>query len=127
MDPHLQTMAETHTVQEIRKLIAETIHNDEFAQMYLLPENQIDVLSVEEWLQKIQQDFEWCDDIFIYLAAKMLKKEIVLLPVYPDDGHGDSGKIVVTPEEKTGTPFYMLYYKDVHFQSIVPVGNYTDE
>ena len=66
-------MAETHTVQEIRKLIAETIHNDEFAQMYLLPENQIDVLSVEEWLQKIQQDFALCIYIFIYSFINALR------------------------------------------------------
>ena len=127
MDSRLKTLSENQTVQELRENIAETIHNHEFAQLYLLADNQNDVLTAEEWLHKMKQEFEWCDDIFVYLAATFLKKEIVMIPVYDRDGHGGTGRIFVTPDEKIGDPLYMLYFKDVHFQSIVPIETANDE
>ena len=121
LDSRLKPMSESHTVQELREKIAETIQNHDYAQLYLLADNQNDVLTSEEWIHTMKQDREWCDDIFVYLAATLLKKEIVMIPIYPRDGHGGTGKIVVTPDEKIGNPIYLLYYKDVHFQSIVPI------
>ena len=120
-------MAEKQTVQELRENIAKTIHNHDNAQLYLLADNQDDVLTANEWIHKMSQDSEFCDDIFVYLAATFLKKEIVMIPIYDGDGHGGTGRIVVTPDEKIGDPIYMLYYKDVHFQSIVPIETSNEE
>jgi len=69
-------------------------------------------------LQKKERGVMIC---LFFLAASMLKKKIILLPVYPDDGHGQSGQIIVDPDETIGNPLHLLYYKDVHFQSIVPI------
>ena len=68
----------------------------------------------------MKKDGTWCDEIFIHLAANFLKNEIILLPIYARDGHGTSGKIIISPLEKIGNPFYFLYYKNIHFQSIIP-------
>ena len=121
-------MAQSTTIQEFREKISETILTSDFAQLFLLADNAKEVSSAEEWLYLMKQEGEWCDDIFVHLAATLLKKEIVLIPIYAHDGHGGSGKIIVTPEEKIGEPLFMLYYKDVHFQSILQVdsdANYT--
>ena len=120
-------MSENHTVQELREKIAETILTHDYAQLYLLSDNQKDVSTSDEWLHSMKQEGEWCDDIFIYLAATLLKKEIVMIPIYKRDGHGGTGRIVVTPDEKIGDPMYLLYYKDVHFQSIVPIETSNEE
>ena len=114
-------MAAQYTVQELRVIIAETIINVDSVKQYLLPEDeQMEVSAPDDWLDSMKKDGKWCDDIFIHLAATFLKKEIIFLPIYAKDGHGTSDKIVVSPKEKIGNPFYMLYFKNFHFQSIVP-------
>ena len=114
-------MAAQYTVQELREIIAATIINVDYAKLYLLPEDEHkEVSAADDWLDNMTKDGKWFDDIFIYLAATFLKKEIILLPIYAKDGHGTSGKIVISPKEKIGNPFYMLYYKNFHFQSIIP-------
>ena len=115
-------MAAQYTVQELRVIIAETIINVDSVKQYLLPEDeQMEVSAPDDWLDSMKKDGKWCDDIFIHLAATFLKKEIIFLPIYAKDGHGTSDKIVVSPKEKIGNPFYMLYYKNFHFQSIIPI------
>ena len=121
LDSRLKTMAEEYNIQELREKIAETIGQFEFAQQFILPQSQGNVADYEDWLESITKEGTWCDDMFIFLAASMLKKKIILLPVYPDDGHGQSGQIIVDPDETIGNPLHLLYYKDVHFQSIVPI------
>ena len=79
-----------------------------------------EVSAQEDWLDNMKRDGKWCDDIFIHLAATFLKKELVFLPIYAKDGHGTSDKIVISPKERIGNPLYMLYYKNIHFQSIIP-------
>ena len=120
-DIHLQSMAAQYSVQELREIIAATIIIVDYAKFYLLLEDEHkEVSDQNDWLDNMKKDGTWCDDIFIHLAATFLKKEIVFLPIYAKDGHGTSDKIVISPEEKIGNPFYMLYYRNVHFQSIFP-------
>ena len=114
-------MAAQYSVQELREIIAATIIIVDYAKFYLLLEDEHkEVSDQNDWLDNMKKDGTWCDDIFIHLAATFLKKEIVFLPIYAKDGHGTSDKIVISPEEKIGNPFYMLYYRNVHFQSIFP-------
>ena len=113
-------MAAQYTVQELREIIAATIINVDSAKLYLLLEDEHKLVSSpEDWLDTMKKDGKWCDDIFIHLAATFLKKEIIFLPIYAKDGHGTSDKIVISPKEYIGNPFYMLYYKNFHFQSII--------
>ena len=114
-------MSAEYSVQELREIIAATIIIVDYAKFYLLLEDEHkEVSDQNDWLDNMKKDGTWCDDIFIHLAATFLKKEIVFLPIYAKDGHGTSDKIVISPEEKIGNPFYMLYYRNVHFQSIFP-------
>ena len=114
-------MAAQYSVQELREIIAATIIIVDYAKFYLLLEDEHkEVSDQNDWLDNMKKDGTWCDEIFIHLAANFLKKEIILLPIYARDGHGTSGKIIISPLEKIGNPFYFLYYKNIHFQSIIP-------
>ena len=114
-------MATQYSFQELRDVIAETIFNTENAKLYLLSGDLKEKVSTSDhWFTSMKKDGIWCDEIFIHLAANFLKKEIILLPIYARDGHGTSGKIIISPSEKIGNPFYFLYYKNIHFQSIIP-------
>ena len=113
-------MATQYSIQELREVIAETILNADNAKLYLLPYEKGEVATPDDWLAYMKKDGTWCNEIFIHLAANFLKKDIVLLPIYAKDGHGTSDKIIISPTEKIGNPFYFLYYKNIHFQSIVP-------
>ena len=117
-------MAKKYNVQQLREIIAQTIVKFDYAQNFLLPESQGDVVDHEEWIESMTRNGIWCDDTFIYLAATFLKKQIIMLPIYAEDGHGESGEIIVNPEETIGSPLHLLYYKDVHFQSILPIENH---
>ena len=120
-DIHLQSMAAQYSVQELREMIAATITNVDYAKLFLLSEDEHrEVSAADDWLNNMKKDSNWCDDIFIYLAATFLKKELIILPIYAKDGHGTSDRIIISPKEKIGNPFYMLYYKNAHFQSIIP-------
>ena len=117
-------MAAQYTVQELREFVCATIKTVDNAKQYLLSEdNHREVSTPDEWLDNMKKDGKWCDDIFIYLAATYLKKELVFLPIEAKDGHGSSDRIVISPKEIIGNPFYMLYYKNIHFQSIIPIPN----
>ena len=114
-------MATQYSIQELREIIAETILNDDNGKLYLLPvDEKGEVSTTDDWLASMKKDGTWCNEIFIHLAAKFLKKELVLLPIDAKDGHGTSDKIIISPIEKIGNPLYFLYYKNIHFQSIVP-------
>ena len=114
-------MATQYSIQELREIIAETIFNADNAKLYLLSDDvKEEVSTPDHWFTSMKKDGTWCDEIFIHLAANFLKKEIILLPIYAKDGHGTSGKIIISPLEKIGNPFYFLYYKNIHFQSIIP-------
>ena len=121
LDPHLQSMAAQYSAQDLREIIAATIINVDNAKQYLLSEDKHrEVVAPDDWLDTMKKDGKWCDEIFIYLAANFLKKELIFLPIDAKDGHGTSDKIVISPNEKIGNPFHMLYYKNIHFQSIIP-------
>ena len=114
-------MAAQYSAQELREIIAATIKDVDNAKHYVLSEDKNrEVSDPDDWLDTMKKDRTWCDEIFIYLAATFLKKELVFLPIDAKDGHGTSDKIVISPKVKIGNPFYMLYYKNIHFQSIIP-------
>ena len=121
LDVRLQSMSAQYSVQELREIISATIKNVDNAKQYLLLEDEHKKVSApDDWLNTMTKNGTWCDEIFIYLAANFLKKELIFLPIDAKDGHGTSDKIIISPIEKIGNPFYMLYFKNIHFQSIIP-------
>ena len=111
-------------MQELREIICGKLFDDTEIQMALLPteDNMADV-DQNAWFENMEKDGTWCDNPFLLLTAKYFKKEIIVLPIYPQDGHNGTGKITITPGPEIptiGEPFYFLNYSNVHFQSIRP-------
>ena len=86
--------------------------------MALLPteDNMADV-DQNAWFENMEKDGTWCDNPFLLLTAKYFKKEIIVLPIYAEDGHNGTGKITITPGPEiptVGEPFYFLNYSNIH-------------
>ena len=122
MDPDLNGLCD-HGVQGLREKVAETILDDDVLenqaiQMATLP----DIDSAEEpdpiaWLADMKIDGNWVDNAFIQLFSNWIRRDIMILPLYPDDGH--HGWIKISAKSSNGK-IYMLYYPNKHYQSIVP-------
>ena len=74
---------------------------------------------VQGWIGKMMQNGHWCDHVFLQLASNYLNKDLVILPINPEDGHNGKGWIKISAKENAGK-IYLLCYMDFHFQSIVP-------
>ena len=106
----------------MRQIICDSAFGDAGAQVVLIPtdDNMADV-NPDAWFENMEKDRFWCDYPFLWLAANYLKKEIIVLPIYSQDGHGETGQISIPPEMPTiGEPFYFLNYTNIHFQLIRP-------
>ena len=113
---------ETFSALEIRELIVEQLGSPEnsFVQMI-----DSDYESNDDWKNKMEQNAVFCDETFQQLAADYFKRDIVLVCVYPEDGHNERGLIMVKCNFPTESqPIQLLYYNETrfaagHFQSIV--------
>ena len=113
---------ETFSDLEIRELIVEQLGSPEnpFVQMI-----DSDYESNDDWKIKMKQNAVFCDETFQQLAADYFKLDIILICVYPEDGHNENGLIVVKCNFPTeNSPIHLLYYNETrfaagHFQSIV--------
>ena len=110
------------TVQDFRETVCATVHNDLDVQNALIPteDNTADV-DLDGWTKNMKRDRCWADHPFIQLTANWLKRKIIVLTIYKEDGTNGSGKIEIEPNETNGSPLYMLNYNNIHFQSIVPL------
>ena len=50
-------------------------------------------LSVKEWQSRMLESCEWVDHIFMVAAAKMFKRDIVMLPTFPRSGWPGDGSL----------------------------------
>ena len=124
LDAALKPSFANYSIHQLKDIIAQTIFQEKEAQFYLLPnDHDEDVSSPEDWRDKMILPTTFCDDIFVFLTAEYLKRELILVPIHKEDGHGGTGFIRITPRETSGNPFYFLYYVGVHYQSIIPVPN----
>ena len=44
-------------------------------------------MHLQEWSDKMSQPMEWVDHIFLTLAAKLLKRDIIIVPCFPENCH----------------------------------------
>ena len=44
-------------------------------------------MHLQEWSDKMSQPMEWVDHIFLTLAAKLLNRDIIIVPCFPENGH----------------------------------------
>ena len=106
----------------MREIIINSAFDDTGAQTFLIPtdDNMADI-DPNAWFENMEKDGFWCDYPFLWLTANYFKKEIIVLPIHKEDGHGGTGQINTPPNVPTvGEPFYFLNYSNVHFQSIRP-------
>ena len=82
--------------------------------------DEVDV--VQGWIGKMMQNGHWCDHVFLQLASNYLNKDLVILPINPEDGHNGTDRIVIKAKSSIGDPFYFLHYSSniLHLQSIRP-------
>ena len=106
--------------EKIRQIIAMSVRDDEELKNQLTDYDVDDVSDVQGWIDNHTRLGYWCDYSFLLAAANYFKRDFVILPIDPKNGHGDTGKIVIAARESNGEPFYFLSYFNVHFQSIRP-------
>ena len=106
--------------KKLREIIALSVLDDEELQNQLTNYDADDISDVQGWIDNHTKLGFWCDYSFLLSAANYLERDMVILPIDPNDGHGDTGRIVIEAREKTGEPFYFLSYFNIHFQSIRP-------
>ena len=76
----------------------------------------------------MQKDGTQADECFIQLTSEILNRQIIIIPVFPSDGH-DQGNIIINPgtsSKDSHEPLYVLYYSEStfvsgHYQSIRPI------
>ena len=100
-----------------------TVTTNQEMQAFLLPSEEVyDDVNVQGWIENMRQNGHWCDHAFLQLAANYLKRNLVILPIYPKDGYNGTDRIIIEcTSTTTGEPLYFLNYTNVHFQSIRPL------
>ena len=76
----------------------------------------------EEWHKEMTSDGNWCDDVFLQVAANVLDVNFILIPLNPFSAH-HIGKYIDIRSIHGGQqhePLCMLYYEEWHYQSIEP-------
>ena len=83
--------------------------------------------SQEQWVEEMSKTGTQADEVFIRLSSEILNRKIEIYPIYPEDGHNASGKIIIEPKvpNTDDDPLYLLYYSEHrftsgHYQSIRP-------
>ena len=107
--------------QKLREIVVNTVHTHQDMHAALLPTEEVcDDVDIQGWIDNMKQNGHWCDHAFLQLAANYLERNLVILPIYPDDGYNGTDRIIIESSNPTGEPLYFLNYTNVHFQSILP-------
>ena len=74
------------------------------------------------------KDKTWCDDVFLQIAANILNRNVILIPLSPSSAHhAGMYQEIRSFNGGEGDPFYMLYFEEWrtagHYQSLEPDTN----
>ena len=104
-------------VQKFRVAVVNTSNTNEDVQQALCPDlDNVDV-DIGQWQRDMASDRFWVDHAFIQLCADYIKRDIMILPFYFEDGHNGTGWIKVPAKESAGK-IHLLCYMNTHYQSI---------
>ena len=104
-------------VQKFRVAVVNTSNTNEDVQQAFCPDlDNVDV-DIGQWQRDMASDRFWVDHVFIQLCANYIKRDIMILPFYVEDGHNGTGWIKVPAKESAGK-IHLLCYKNIHYQSI---------
>ena len=101
-------------VMTFRQIIVSHVHDH--------PELVTDYDLPDDWFETMQQDGTYCDHYFQSLTADYLKRDIILISAFSQDGHDEDGRIIIDSKYKDDRKedLHLLYYHEHHFQSIRP-------
>ena len=118
----LKTFAQQLTPNDLRDQICETVFDaDENIQLGLIPDdNNTSDVDLYGWAENMKRDGCWVDHPFMQLTANLLKRDIIILTIYKEDGTNGSGKVEIKADETNGPPLHLLNYDNIHFQSVFP-------
>ena len=119
MDSELKNMAKDLGVQKFREAVVNSSNYNEEIQKALGPDVDNVNVDIEQWQQNMAKDRFWVDHAFIQLCSNFIKRDIMILPIYREDGHNGKGWIKIPAKESAGK-VYLLCYMNLHYQSIVP-------
>ena len=118
----MSSNAELLTTDNLRNKVCESILDNENIHFALIPDdNDASDVDVQGWANNMKRDGCWADHPFIQLTANLLKRNIVIITIYKEDGTNGSGRIEIEADESHGCPLYLLNYDNIHFQSIIPL------
>ena len=104
-------------VQKFRVAVVNTSNTDEDVQQAFCPDLDNADVDIGQWQRDMASDRFWVDHVFIQLCANYIKRDIMILPFYVEDGHNGTGWIKVPAKESAGK-IHLLCYKNIHYQSI---------
>ena len=104
-------------VQKFRVAVVNTSNTDEDVQQAFCPDLDNADVDIGQWQRDMASDRFWVDHAFIQLCANYIKRDIMILPFYVEDGHNGTGWIKVPAKESAGK-IHLLCYKNIHYQSI---------
>ena len=117
----MSSNAELLTTDNLRNKVCESILDNENIHFALIPDdNDASDVDVQGWANNMKRDGCWADHPFIQLTANLLKRNIIIITIYKEDGTNGSGRIEIEADESSGNPLYLLNYDNIHFQSIFP-------
>ena len=119
----MKTKGQQLTPSDLRTQVCETVFNaDDNVQLALIPDdNNASDVDLHGWAENMKRNGCWVDHPFIQLTANLLKRNIIIVTIYKQDGTNGSGKIKIEADEPNGSPLYLLNYDNIHFQSIFPI------
>ena len=78
-------------VQKFRVAVVNTSNTNEDVQQAFCPDlDNVDV-DIGQWQRDMASDRFWVDHVFIQLCANYIKRDIMILPFYVEDGHDGTG------------------------------------
>ena len=104
-------------VQKFRVAVVNTSNTNEDVQQVLCPDLDNADVDIGQWQRDMASDRFWVDHAFIQLCANYIKRDIMILPFYVEDGHNGTGWIKVPAKESAGK-IHLLCYMNIHYQSI---------
>ena len=93
-DDKWKNFGESNTIQDLRRKIMETLFDNTEINAFLIPsEDNVADIDPTAWYDSMTKDGTWCDHPFMLLTSIYLKKELVVLSIYPEDS--PNGKHVI--------------------------------
>ena len=75
--------------------------------------------TLEEWVEKMKAEGEFGDEIFLQLAANILNRDIIIIPVFRDEAHIQAlgFTVIKSATSNNHEPLFLLSYTESRFTS----------